>query len=196
MNSQPLPNPVMHDPIRQIFDELEANRARFLATLTQLDDAQLSFRPRPSSWSALEVAEHVMIADQMGIDSILRLAGRASKRRSPLQRLGYLSVWLILRLRLRVKAPSRLLTPSGGLTLRQIRVEWDASRARLRECLEELDAGALQQAGFGHPIAGPLNLREGLLFLQRHMRHHQEQLERLKRHARFPHARAAALSAG
>ncbi len=185
----------MNDPLRQIFDELEASRSRFVATLSGLDDAQLSFRPRSSSWSALEVAEHVLIAEQLATDTILRLAGRASKRRSVLQKLGYLSVWVIFKLRLRVNTPSRLLTPSGSMNLRQIHGDWDASRARLREYLEGLETGAQQRAGFGHPIAGPLNLREGLLFLLRHTRHHQEQLERLQRHARFPH-RVAALSAG
>lgn len=185
----------MIDPIRHTFDGLEESRSSFLGTLSGLDDAQLSFRPRASSWSALEVAEHVLIAEQLATDTMLRLAGRPSKRRRLLQKLGYASVWLILMLRLRVNMPSRLLAPSGTMTLREIRADWNASRVRLRRYLETLEAGALQQAGFGHPIAGPLNLREGLLFLQRHTRHHRDQLERLKRHARFPRAHAA-LSAG
>lgn len=185
----------MIDPIRQTFDGLEESRSRFLGTLSGLDDAQLSFRPRASSWSALEVAEHVLIAEQLATDTMLRLAGRPSRRRNLLQKLGYATVWLILALRLRANVPSRLLAPSGAMTLREIRAEWDASRGRLRRHFETLDAEALQMAGFGHPIAGPLTLREGLLFFQRHMRHHQRQLERLKRHGRFPSARAA-LSAG
>lgn len=186
----------MIDPLQQIFDELEESRSRFLETLTGLDEAQLSFRPRSSSWSTLEVAEHVLIAEQIATDTILRLAGRPSRKRTLLQRLGYAAVWVGLKLRLRLNNPSRVLHPSGTMTLREIRNEWAASRARLRRYFKDLDADALQLAGFGHPIAGPLNLREGLLFLQRHTRHHQRQLERLKRHSRFPRTRAAALSAG
>lgn len=185
----------MIDPLQQIFDELEDGRSHFLATLSGLDEAQLSFQPRTSAWSPLEVAEHVLIAEQLATDTMLRLAGRPSRRRNLMQKLGYAVVWLILKLGLRVNTPSRLLAPTGGMTLREIRAEWDASRARLRQYLEGLEDGALQVAGFGHPLAGPLNLREGLLFLQRHTRHHQEQLERLKHHARFPRARTA-LSAG
>lgn len=181
----------MVDPIGQIFEELEESRSRLLGTLFGLDEAQLSFRPRSSSWSALEVAEHVLIAEQMATDTMLRLAGRPSKRRSLLQRLGYAAVWLILKLRLRVNMPSRMLAPTGGMNAREIRAEWNASRARLGEYLAGLEDGAALLAGFGHPIAGPLNLREGLLFLERHTRHHQEQLERLMHHSRFPRARAA-----
>ena len=55
----------MNDALQAIFDDLEANRDRFLDLLSGLDDAQLSFRPRPDSWSALDVAEHVLLAEQI-----------------------------------------------------------------------------------------------------------------------------------
>lgn len=185
----------MIDPLQKIFDDLEVSRARFMDTLKGLDEVQLSFRPRSDSWSALEVAEHVLIAEQLSTETMLRLAGRRSRSRTLLQRLGYAAVWAVLKLRLRVNTPSRVLQPSGGMTLRQIAAEWDASRARLRSYFEDLEPAALEHAGFGHPVAGPMNLREALLFLLRHTRHHQEQLERIKHHARFPAAQAA-LSAG
>ena len=185
----------MNDALQAIFDDLEANRDRFLDLLSGLDDAQLTFRPRPDSWSALDVAEHVLLAEQVSTATMLRLAGRPSKTRSLLQRLGYFAVWVVLKLRFRVSSPARITNPSSDTTLREIRAEWDTTRRRLRAYLEELEAPAADLAGFAHPVAGPLTLREGLLFLSRHVHHHQAQLERLLHHRRFPRARAA-LTAG
>ena len=39
-----------------------------------------------------------------------------------------------------------------------------------------------------HPVAGPLNLSEGLMFMNRHLGHHLRQLDRIRRHPNFPPA--------
>lgn len=186
----------MNDALPAIFDELEAERTSFLARLSDLDDAQLGFRPRADAWSALEVAEHVLLAEQISIETILRLAGRPSKKRTWFQRLGYAGVWLVLKLGIRVSSPARITLPTGRMTLREIRTEWEAHRRKLGGYLRDLEPGAGDVAGFAHPIAGPLTLREGLLFLSRHLAHHRAQLERLRHHSRFPHARTPLTAVG
>ena len=185
----------MSEPVQKVLAELERARARFLDTISGWDDAQLAFRPRASSWSALEVAEHVLIAEQVSIDTMLRLAGRRSKARTLVQKLGYALVWLILKLKIRVSSPARVTNPTGSMTLREIRADWEVARRRLREHLSSLETEGLREAGFAHPVAGPLTLQEGLRYLERHLRHHQAQLERIRRHSRFPQKQAV-LSAG
>ena len=170
------------------YTALEERRGRLLDNVRSLSEEQRSFQRGPGSWSALQVAQHVFIAEQVGVDTMVRLRERTSRRKNPTQRLGYAAVWLILKLGLRVRNPARRTNPDGEISFQELEGEWDDVRQRLREYLDDLDESGPTKAGFMHPVAGPLNLKEALLFMQRHLDHHLRQLDRIRQHPKFPAA--------
>jgi uncharacterized damage-inducible protein DinB len=169
------------DKAQKLCDRLEAGRQTFLDTLHSLTPEQQARHPSPQGWSGLEVLEHVVLVEQAGMDTLSRLNGRASSRRSLRYQIGYALVWLVLTTGLRVKVPIDAVRPSGSKSLEESERLWKAVRGRLDQFLAGLDEEGLRRAAYKHPIAGPLNVEEGLLFLIRHLAHHQRQLERIRK---------------
>ena len=174
--------PALQEP----YDALEERRNRILARLGELSKSQRSFRPRAAAWSPLEVAHHVVLVEQLGVEAFERYRGQGSARRSLKQWLGYLVVWLVLTFGLRFKNPAEEAAPDRSVSLQQIESEWEGLRNRLKARLEELDERDLRQAAGKHPIAGPLNLKEALALLVRHLDHHLRQLNRIRQAPSFP----------
>ena len=79
---------------------------------------------------------------------------------------------MVLVLGLRFKNPAEEAAPDRSVSLQQIESEWEGLRNRLKARLEELDERELRQAAGKHPIAGPLNLKEALALLVRHVEGH------------------------
>ncbi len=52
--------------------------------------------------------------------------------------------------------------------------------------LEQADESDLRRPAFKHPVAGPLDLSEAMLFLVRHFDHHLRQAGRIRRSPTFP----------
>ena len=170
------------------YTALQASRDRMLDGIRALSTEQSTFQATPESWSPLQVAHHVFIAEQVGVDAMVRLGDRASKRRNLVQKFGYVAVWLVMKLGIRVKSPARRTTPDPEISFQELENDWNEVRDRLEEFLDTLDEADLKKAGFMHPVAGPLNLREGLMFMNRHLEHHLRQLDRIRRHPNFPAA--------
>lgn len=158
-----------------------------LGQLDPLTDHQLTFQCEPDSWSLLQVAQHVLSAEQRSVGVLLEQDGRPNDRRTLRQRVFYVLVWVVMKTGLKVKNPTRV-NPDDTLTLEEIRTQWSELRGRLKAHLQPLETADLGRAAFKHPISGPFDLEEGLLFLDRHTRHHLKQLERIQGHARFPAA--------
>jgi len=172
--------------LQQLYSGLEERRQRMLGRIREMSEAQSSFREEPKAWTPIQVAQHVAIAEQVGVDAMVHLKDRPSKPRRLAQRLGYAAVWVILKLGLRVKSPARRTIPDGEVSLTELEPEWDRVRQRLSDFLETLDERALSTAGFMHPVAGPLNLHEALVFMTRHLDHHLRQLDRIATSKNFP----------
>jgi hypothetical protein len=176
----------MIGPLQRYYDALEDGRTKMLAEVQGLTAEQRAFKAEPDAWSPLMVAHHVLLAEQRSVGAMLRLQGKPSARRSFRDRVGYAAVWLVLTTGLRARLRDQPAPPDAGVSLDEIESGWQEVRERLRGFLADLPEAGLTQAGMKHPVAGPLNVREGLLFLVRHLRHHLRQIERTRRHPAFP----------
>lgn len=174
----------MEAELRRRFDGLEEDRRRFLDDVAAMTPAQQCFRPDEDSWSALLVAHHLVIAEELSME-YLRSGQEPGRRRLKHFVLGKL-VGLILRSGYKVKVPSSRLAPREELPLEEVRHRWDEVRGSLKEYLDGVPAGEIGRLVFRHPLAGPFNLHQTLGFLAGHVRHHQRQLARLRSSPGFP----------
>lgn len=173
------------------FDALEQRRHRLLSELARLGEAQLSFRPAPGAWSLLEVVHHLLLVDQAILRAAAHRPVQGRMRRSVRQRIGYAAVWLVLKLGVRVKIPVRSVAPQVGVSLGELREQWGDTRMALQARLNSITERTMRHALGRHPIAGPLNAVQTLLFLTRHFDHHARQINRIQGAAGFPAASTA-----
>lgn len=168
------------------FEDLEDRKTELLADLGEGSDAQLHFRPTPESWSLLQVLEHLLRVEEAVLEQLQRTASASHRRRTPVTRLRFAFLRLVLRSPLRVKAPTRRVLPAGDLTLGEIEASWSDVRRALARRLEAIEAPALTSPVAYHPVAGRLTAVQGLDFLIDHFDHHLRQVERIRRSPGYP----------
>lgn len=171
---------------RTRFAALERRRQALLAELETLDDAALSFRPAPGAWSILEVVHHLVLVEEGVLQAAHDGPGRPRRRKNLRERVGCAAVWLVFKLGLRVKIPTKRVRPQPGLSLSRLEQEWAASRTSLEAYLDSTRASMPSETMFRHPIGGPMNVEQTLLFLTRHFDHHRRQISRIRRSGAFP----------
>jgi len=160
-------------------DAVEALREDLLGAVRPLDTDLLQVRPEPTSWSLVEIIEHLVRAEEtvLGPDGV-GVAGAA--RAGPGSRILYGVVWAILRLRIPVQVPATEMRPTGEAGLDDLTEEWRARHRGLRRYLDGLDAEGLRRPVFAHPVIGSLRPREALVLGEIHLRRHQGQLHRTR----------------
>ncbi|MEM7374946.1 MAG: DinB family protein [Bacteroidota bacterium] len=182
---------MMNPSLPSLIQDIESARLSFLATLEDVSPAQARFKPSPTSWSLLEIAEHMVRAEQAGLAGMFRAIEGIQQDQA---------IW-------------EGSSPSAGLSIEEIVAntwqpkeqvpaiaapQWGGSlhywKARLRLCtqlveelivaLAELDP---EQVVYPHPISGPMNVVQRLEFLRFHLDRHRSQIERVKAQPDYPH---------
>ena len=78
-----------------------------------------------------------------------------------------------------VEVPLPELEPTGGVSLDDLIIRWEAARTGLRQALEQIPPETLTAPIGRHPVAGPMDARETLEFLAAHLDHHLRQIRRI-----------------
>lgn len=168
------------------FDALEERRQALVAELEGCAPEQLSFRQAPEAWSLGEVAHHLLLVEQ-GVLQVLSDERRQHPgRRTILNRIGSVAVRVVFALGIRVKVPIRSVVPTGDVPLNEVKQQWNDTRAGIRVYLEGVASPTLRQPLLRHPVSGPMDVSQGLVFLRRHFDHHLRQVARMRRSAAFP----------
>jgi uncharacterized damage-inducible protein DinB len=165
--------------MREQLQRIEALRDAVLAEVAAAPDTQRRHRPTPDAWSALEVLEHLVLAERVVLGPSAQWRDRPSASRSLRDRVRYHMVRLVLQQRIKVRTPSEQMRPSGRVSFTQLRTAWMTQQEALREFVLSLDAAGARRAIFHHPIAGPLTVRQALQLLEVHLRGHAAQVHRL-----------------
>lgn len=171
---------------QEIFDRLEDQRERFLATVDALSPEQRHFRAHQRAWCVLEVGHHVVLAEQRTASAVKRHRGMQSGKRRLRDRIGKALLWTVLKTGLRVKNPVPEAAPDRDISREQLEAAWERARSELRAFLEALQEAELKDAAYKHPIAGPFNVEESMVFLVGHLDHHLRQIDRIQQHPEFP----------
>lgn len=164
-----------------LLQRLDDRRRALLDSLESLSPEALRARPAEGAWSSLEILEHLVVAEQVILQGLPDPATLIDRPRSLQQRCTYPLVWLVLRLGIPVKAPSRRMLPTGGATLAELRERWDATHAWLRAYAEGLPPGGGGKAIFAHPVCGPITLSQALRLDRLHLEVHTRQIRKRSR---------------
>lgn len=167
-------------PIGPLLEAITAQRTTLLADVAALTPAQRTWRSAPNAWSAVDVIEHLVLAEQMVLGDLATAPDRADRPRRFAQRVRAVLVWLVLRLGVRVSVPAEAMRPTGSASFDTLRERWDAQHHALHAFVGGLDAAGLRRRVFRHPIAGPLDVPQTLRLLSAHLSTHQRQLARIR----------------
>jgi len=140
----------------------------------------LARKAKASTWSVLEIIEHLVIAQRLVLGDFDRLHQRAP--RGNRKWVPYLMVLFVLRFRIPVRAPSPGFLPNGSRSLEELRRDWDNQHAQLLAFVTALKRDDLQRIWFCHPIAGNLTVGQGVLMLEAHLDTHIRQVTRRSSH--------------
>jgi hypothetical protein len=170
--------------VREIYEQIDRTRARLLAAVEGLSEAQQGYAPAADRWSVAQLVEHLSIVEGNVVGLLGKLLGKAEESgegaAAPAEFDDPISIEeFVERARhVRLEAPERI-RPAGlpfADSLARLR-ETRAALHALRPRVERADGRALR---FPHPAWGPLDLYQWLLFVGAHEDRHLAQIEALK----------------
>ena len=162
-------------------DGLERRRVSLLERLQRHPDALIRRRPAPGSWSLVEVAEHIVLAENATLGAIVRPAPGTRHARTWYDRILNALIARTLESSVRIPVTGRILTPSGTQSLPEIATRWAEVRASWRAYLSAANEREADLPVFRHPLGAVMTRLETLVFLQRHFDHHLFQIRRIER---------------
>jgi hypothetical protein len=165
-------------------EEVSKARENYLSKVRNLTTAEGIYKPDEKTWSAAEITEHLVKAEQGGINGMWKaLAGVRSGH--PVWNKEHtnkgLTIEEIIRRtwREKEKAPE-IAEPSLGGPLEFWISALEACQHLVDTIIPELAGEDLEKIVYPHPISGPLDIRQRFNFLRFHIDRHREQVIRLQ----------------
>jgi hypothetical protein len=163
-------------------DELDDLRARLLDEVrSRPERVREEARAPGGGWTPSQVLQHLYLVESLLLSWLTGERARPPRpgARTVRHRLGGVVVYLVFRLGLRVRMPTRRVNPDPPLPFPELEARWPPVARDLRTRLEAARASAPREPVLNHPVAGPLDPDGAARFLLDHMRHHQRQLRRI-----------------
>jgi hypothetical protein len=153
-----------------------------------LSPAQLQYKTAADRWSVAECVEHIIIVEGFLLANVEKTLQRAADSTSPAVGDDDMVQRVVARLT-RVKGPDRLM-PTSRWPLDKLLPEFEAIRKRTADFTANI-TDELRQHTFPHPILGPFDCYQWLLFIGAHGERHRAQAEEVMADPGFPRAAAA-----
>lgn len=174
---------MVHNSVAEILSHIDESRARLVARVEELSEAQATRRPRPEAWSVAEIVEHLSIIERQ-LTQLLGMMVRKAEAGGALRAAdaGFAPVSIdefTARARGEKYTAPEGVRPTGQVSVADSLARLRHSRAALHELrprIEQVDGAALQ---YPHPIFGPLNLYQWLAFIGAHEDRHLRQINAL-----------------
>jgi hypothetical protein len=162
----------MHPRFRELHDYLAEARHALLATVNHLTAAQLQRRPAEQVWSPGETLEHLRLTESSIVKILRKLLretdlnslGLESEASSVMSRLDAFGLEQVVR---RIPAPP-FVQPAPEADGQAALVGLGRSRADLLHVMAQADGWAVGSLSFPHPIIGPLDFYQWVLFVAQH----------------------------
>ena len=166
-----------------IADVAEARR-RVADAVAGLSVEQGARRPAEGEWSVQEVVEHLVLAEQAGVQFIWRAAegvraGQPVWSGEPVHRGRTIEEVITRTWRFKEEAPPNA-TPARAAPLPYWVAASQACQVVLEALGRALEGLELGEVIFPHFISGPLDARQRLEFLRWHMEHHLTQISEVR----------------
>jgi uncharacterized damage-inducible protein DinB len=191
--------------VAEIFDDIDQTRARLFDSVEGLSAGEQAFRPAPGSWSVAEILEHLSLVERGVARVVTRLLekseaagqseaeaagqtqaaagqthGASGQARETAPSFAPVSIaeFVEQTRTQKLNAPESA-RPAGAPVADSLSHLRD-SRAALRDLRARVERADCASARVPHPVWGPLNLYQWLLFLGAHEARHLAQIEALK----------------
>ena len=172
----------MNTKIKTQLHKIDQKLGLLLHDLQHYSDAKLNQQPDESSWSVLQVMQHLMIVEgyahrylqkKLSYNPDLQKAGLLANFRSALLNFYLASP-------IRAKAPEIVSgnTLSTDTTFWEVAKQWKQQRKVLGEYLETLPPDVFEKEVYKHPLTGRLKLSGMLSFFEKHFDRHHKQIYR------------------
>lgn len=160
--------------------DVEAARARVLDAVAGLSNADAAWRPGPNEWSIAENLEHLVLAEQSGVEKIYRALEMPAPAMDANPNSGLRIEEIVARTwQPRESAPPSAM-PQGGGTIAYWSATFRALAHVLTALATELETRDISRIVFPHFLCGPLDARQRLEFLRFHMDRHRGQIESIR----------------
>ena len=170
---------------------LEETRAKFLASIDGLSDAQWTFKAGPDRWSIAETAEHIAVSEGIILQLVTERIMKAPKVPADPARATDAKVIEVITDRSgKAQAPEMLKPTNRWPTRAALTQDFEAARKRtidyIRTTQDDLRGHAM-----AHPVMQTIDGYQWVLLLAAHSARHTAQIEEVKTAAGYPKGNAA-----
>jgi len=168
----------MNSKLSTAYKKLEDSRQQLLNELSNVPAEKLQTSPAPGKWSVAQVFYHLNKAESLSVQYInkkkldvknLQKTGFKEWLRLLIVKLGFLSP-------IKFKAPVNLLGDvPEKVSYTEIVGQWNDTRKRLIQALEDMPEDLLKKNVFKQPAAGRVNIYQMIEFMQFHFNRHSVQ---------------------
>lgn len=159
-------------------------RQQFIQEAFGLSHKQANFKPTPEAWSICQITEHIVWAEQIGINRMWQ-AVNGAKNNNPVWEGEAIHHGLSIEQIIESTWQAKEKVPEVAKPIWGGPIDfWISALAACQNVLEklgdELEGLDPAQVIYPHPISGPLNLWQRLDFLRFHLERHHAQIKRVK----------------
>lgn len=172
----------MHPRIQEVVAVLDAELAALSQAVQSVPEPLRSQRPAPDRWSVAEILEHLALVEQSVLKGCTRQFAAAcaaglpdEAETSPVR--DSLPPERVANRARALQAPDPF--HPRGAEAADAWADVEAVRVRFHEFVRACDGRALEQVSFPHPMLGPLNLYQWLLFVAGHQARHAAQIREI-----------------
>jgi uncharacterized damage-inducible protein DinB len=173
----------MHPRLEEVLNYLDSERAALSEAVKLVPTELRDQAPGPDRWSVAQVLQHLVIIEKriaMGITKWVgdAVAGGLGPELETSSVLNSLDLVLIADRSRRRTAPEEV-RPNGELDAASAWTALERTRAALRAAVMPGDGLALSEVTQTHPVLGPINLYQWLLFVGSHEVRHTGQVREI-----------------
>lgn len=178
-----------YESVEEILTSIDETRRRLLARVESLNETEGETRFSPDVWSVAEIVEHLLISEDGVMKLIRMMLAKAEAADGDAKEMGRrfepvsIDHFTERSLKEKYEAPE-FIRPRGGVSLADSIAKMQQMRATLHGMRPRLEAADLTNARYPHPIFGPLNAYQWILFLGAHEERHLRQIETILSEAR------------
>jgi Uncharacterized protein conserved in bacteria len=169
--------------LQKSFNQLELHRSEIIRLISPLSEESFHKKPGDQKWSINQILSHIVSAERLAISYMNKKRLGIDSLENTGVKQDLIMVTLIVSQRipfLKFKAPKTVVDNTVLYDNKEALVKsWQQVRADLKELLEKFKDDEVKRKSFKHPIAGMLNVNQGVRFMREHIIHHTPQIKRL-----------------
>ena len=178
--------------LETLISEVETARQQFISAVKGMRVEQATFRPNDLSWSPIQITEHIVRAEQIGVmgmwKSLLAFQSGTTLWQGPNPNAGLTIEEVVANTWAPKEQVPEVAKPIWGGPLAFWIASLEANTHPLQALETQLQGVDMEHVIYPHPISGPLHVVQRLQFLRFHLNRHQRQVETIRQHPHFPSA--------